>query len=192
MHAQDIKMLTVLEPCDGEYRVRVLLQLCGQGVTSFLIGDIRVPAAASYLQFRWVLLLLFLIYSSQPPLSLFHIALISSLLWWCPLVCIWSGGTVQEHPCCMRAKRWRECGVCERERQRFAVCRVEPQLDIWGRLTYSQWHRHVINRINLSPNALMIAVLIYVNQLSLLTHYHQFAPDIHNRPLLALTNIYFC
>lgn len=60
-------MLTVLEPCDGEYRVRVLLQLCGQGVTSFLIGDIRVPAAASYLQFRS--LLLFLIYSSQPPLS---------------------------------------------------------------------------------------------------------------------------
>lgn len=45
-------MLTVLEPCDGEYRVRVLLQLCGQGVTSFLIGDIRVPVAAFYLQFR--------------------------------------------------------------------------------------------------------------------------------------------
>lgn len=45
MHAQDIKMLTVLEPCDGEYRVRVLLQLCGQRVTSLLIGDIRVPAA---------------------------------------------------------------------------------------------------------------------------------------------------
>lgn len=125
-------------------------------------------------------------------LSLSRIALISSLLWWCPLVCIWSGGTVQEHPCCMRVKRWRECRVCERKRQRFAVCRVEPQLDIWGRLTYSLWHRHVINRINLSPNALMIAVLIYVNQFSLLTHYHQFAPDIHNRPLLALTNIYFC
>lgn len=128
MHAQDIKMLTVLEPCDGEYRVRVLLQLCGQGVTSFLIGDIRVPAAAFYLQFR-SLLFFGQIYSSQPPLScsLSCVALISSLLWWCPFVCIWSGGTVQEHPFCMRVKRWRECGVCERERQRFAVCRVEPQ-----------------------------------------------------------------
>lgn len=60
MHAQDIKMLTVLEPCDDEYRVRVLLQLCGQRVTSLLIGDIRVPAAVSYLRFRS----LFLIYSS--------------------------------------------------------------------------------------------------------------------------------
>lgn len=78
MHAQDIKMLTVLEPCDGEYRVRVLLQLCGQGVTSFLIGDIRVPAAASYLQFRSLLLFLFFfnLFISATSLSLF-LALLS-------------------------------------------------------------------------------------------------------------------
>lgn len=38
----------------------------------------------------------------------------------------------------------------------------------------------------------MIAVLIYVKRLSLLTHYHQFARDVRNRPLVALTNIYFC
>jgi len=76
MHAQDIKMLTVLEPCDGEYRVRVLLQLCGQGVTSFLIGDIRVPAAAFYLQFRSLLFLFFLcIHLSHLSLALFLVLL---------------------------------------------------------------------------------------------------------------------
>lgn len=36
-------------------------------------------------------------------------------------------------------------------------------------------HQHVINRINLGPNFLMIAVLMYVNKCSLLTHYRQFA-----------------
>lgn len=62
-------MLTVLEPCDSEYRVRALLLRPRQGVTSLLIGDIRVPAAASYPQFRS--LLFFLIYSlSLLPLSL--------------------------------------------------------------------------------------------------------------------------
>lgn len=45
-------MLTVLEPCDTEYRVRALLLQPRQGVTSLLIGDIRVPAAASYPHFR--------------------------------------------------------------------------------------------------------------------------------------------
>lgn len=49
-------MLTVLEPCDSEYRVRALLLRPRQGVTSLLIGDIRVPAAASYPQFRSLLL----------------------------------------------------------------------------------------------------------------------------------------
>lgn len=40
---------------------------------------------------------------------------------------------------------------------------------------FSHEHQHVINRINLGPNFLMIAVLMYVNKCSLLTHYRQFA-----------------
>ena len=115
-------MLTVLEPCDSEYRVRALLLRPRQGVTSLLIGDIRVPAAASYPQFRS--LLFFLIYSLSllslslslptPPTSLvlplslsfspslslslsLGSALISSRQQ-APLVCISSGGAVQERP----------------------------------------------------------------------------------------------
>lgn len=68
-------MLTVREPCDSEYRVRALLLGPRQGVTSLLIGDIRVPAAASYPQFRSLLLLLLLLFNlftlsppSPPPL----------------------------------------------------------------------------------------------------------------------------
>lgn len=52
MHAQDIKMLTVLESCALEYGVRALLQSNRQEMSSALIEDIMVPAAFSYLQFR--------------------------------------------------------------------------------------------------------------------------------------------
>lgn len=62
--------------------------------------------------------------------------------------------------------------------------------DIWGRL-FSHELQCVINRINLGPNFLMIAVLMYVNECSLLTHYRQFAWDTHNQPLWQPTNIYF-
>lgn len=57
-----------------------------------------------------------------------------------------------------------------------------PHPDIWGRL-FSHEHQCVINRINLGPNFLMIAVLMYVNECSLLTHYRQFAWDTHNQTL---------
>lgn len=70
-------MLTVLELCDGEYRAGVFLQHGRQGVTSLLIGDIRVSAGVSYLQF-WSLLFYLFIYLSLF-LTLSHVILISSL-----------------------------------------------------------------------------------------------------------------
>lgn len=74
-------MLTVLEPCDTEYRVRALLLQPRQGVTSLLIGDIRVPAAASYPHFRSLSLFFFLIYSlSLLPLHILSPSLALSLL----------------------------------------------------------------------------------------------------------------
>ena len=69
----------MLEPCDTEYRVRALLLRPRQGVTSLLIGDIRVPAAASYPHFRS--LSFFLIYSlSLLPLHILSPSLALSLL----------------------------------------------------------------------------------------------------------------
>lgn len=61
-HAQDIKMLTVLESCALEYRVRALLERNAQQMSSTLIEDIRAPAACSY---RWCrgFFFFFLIYS---------------------------------------------------------------------------------------------------------------------------------
>lgn len=106
-------MLTVLEPCDSEYRVRALLLRPRQGVTSLLIGDIRVPAAASYPQFRSLLFFFLNLFTFPSPPFLFLLsfslslsrslslgsALISSRLHSPPpLVCISSGGTVQEQP----------------------------------------------------------------------------------------------
>lgn len=70
-------MLTVLELCDGEYRAGVFLQHGRQGVTSLLIGDIRVPADVSYLQFRSLFFYLFIYL--PPFLTLSHVILISSL-----------------------------------------------------------------------------------------------------------------
>lgn len=122
-------MLTVLEPCDTEYRVRALLLQPRQGVTSLLIGDIRVPAAASYPHFR-SLSLFFLIYSlSLLPLHILSPSLALSLLLGSslisslrrpPLFCISSGGPVQEQPRVSvrqrRAwKRGRESGRKKRE-----------------------------------------------------------------------------
>lgn len=73
-------MLTVLEPRDTEYRVRALLLQPRQGVTSLLIGDTRVPAAASYPHFR-SLSSFFLIYSlSLLPLHILSPSLALSLL----------------------------------------------------------------------------------------------------------------
>lgn len=48
MHAQDIKMLTVLESCALEYRVRALLERNTLQMSSTLIEDIGLPAACSY------------------------------------------------------------------------------------------------------------------------------------------------
>lgn len=73
-------MLTVREPCDSEYRVRALLLGPRQGVTSLLIGDIRVPAAASYPQFRSLLLLLFNLFTLSSPSPLLLILSCSSSL----------------------------------------------------------------------------------------------------------------
>lgn len=53
-------MLTVLESCALEYRVRALLERNAQQMSSTLIEDIRVPAACSY---RWCREFFFLIYS---------------------------------------------------------------------------------------------------------------------------------
>lgn len=94
--------------------------------------------------------------------------------------------------------KWRHCaGAAPRYRQAErngeggaragAIARswcfiTAPHLDIWGRL-FSHEHQCVINRINLGPNFLMIAVLMYVNECSLLTHYRQFAWDTHNQTL---------
>lgn len=52
-------MLTVLESCALEYRVRALLERNAQQMSSTLIEDIRVPAACSYQWCRGF----FLIYS---------------------------------------------------------------------------------------------------------------------------------
>lgn len=52
MHAQDIKMLTVLESCALEYRVRALLERNTLQMSSTLIEDIGLPAACSYQWFR--------------------------------------------------------------------------------------------------------------------------------------------
>lgn len=65
MHAQDIKMLTVLESCALEYRVRALLERNAPQMSFSLIGDIRRPAACSY---RWLRSSSFLIYSFSLPL----------------------------------------------------------------------------------------------------------------------------
>lgn len=54
-------MLTVLESCALEYRVRALLERNAQQMSSTLIEDIRVPAACSYQWYRGVFF--FLIYS---------------------------------------------------------------------------------------------------------------------------------
>lgn len=187
-------MLTVLEPCDSEYRVRALLLRPRQGVTSLLIGDIRVPAAASYPQFRS--LLFFLIYSlSLLPLSLWFSlspsqslslslprslslgsALISSQQQ-APLVCISSGGAVQERPRVTVRQGGREARERERERETSHAVDASSRRRIptSGAVFFSHEHQCVINRINLGPNFLMIAVLMYVNERSLLTHYRQFA-----------------
>lgn len=47
-HAQDIKMLTVLEPCALEYGARALLARSARQMSSTLIEDIGVSAACSY------------------------------------------------------------------------------------------------------------------------------------------------
>lgn len=60
MHAQDIKMLTVLESCALEYRVRALLERNTLQMSSTLIEDIGLPAACSY---QWFSGVFFLIYS---------------------------------------------------------------------------------------------------------------------------------
>lgn len=177
-------------------------------MTSLLIGDIRVPAAASYPQFRS---LFFLIYSLfLLPLSFLlslslslGSALISRRL-----------QTPPPHPPSFafqvpplhrssptflsgrETERDREGGRRRRRRDGGAGATVDassraPHPDIWGRL-FSHEHQCVINRINLGPNFLMIAVLMYVNECSLLTHYRQFARDTHNQTPEQPTNIYFC
>lgn len=189
-------MLTVLEPCDSEYRVRALLLRPRQGVTSLLIGDIRVPAAASYPQFRSLLFFFFkFIHFPFSPFSFPSLFLSLSLApyrW--DLLSLAVGYT----PPPRLHFKWRHCaGAAPRYRQAErngeggaragAIARswcfiTAPHLDIWGRL-FSHEHQCVINRINLGPNFLMIAVLMYVNECSLLTHYRQFAWDTHNQTL---------
>lgn len=92
-------------------------------------------------------------------------------------------------PCVGAAPHFRQAGE-ERERDRGraedGVCSwcfiTAPHPDIWGRLFFfPHEHQRVINRINLRPNFLMITVLMYVNECSLLTHYRQFAWDTHNQ-----------
>lgn len=189
-------MLTVLEPCDSEYRVRALLLRPRQGVTSLLIGDIRVPAAASYPQFR-SLLFFFKIYSLSLLPLFFSFSLSLSLSRSLSLGSALISSRLHSPPPRLHFK-WRHCaGAAPRYRQAErngeggaragAIARswcfiTAPHLDIWGRL-FSHEHQCVINRINLGPNFLMIAVLMYVNECSLLTHYRQFAWDTHNQTL---------
>lgn len=110
-------------------------------------------------------------------------ALISSRLHSPPLVCISSGGTVQEQPhVTVRQREMGRGGARAGAIARSWCFITAPHLDIWGRL-FSHEHQCVINRINLGPNFLMIAVLMYVNECSLLTHYRQFAWDTHNQTL---------
>lgn len=59
-HAQDIKMLTVLELCALEYGARALLARSARQMSSTLIEDIGVSAACSY---QWCRVGFFLIYS---------------------------------------------------------------------------------------------------------------------------------
>lgn len=182
-------MLTVLEPCDTEYRVRALLLQPRQGVTSLLIGDIRVPAAASYPHFRS--LSFFLIYSlSLLPLHILSLSLTLSLLLGFFLI-----SSLQRPPsfafqvvALCRSSPTFPSGNGEREGGKKRDGRREEQtsypVDAKSRHRiptsgpfsfFPHEHQHVINRINLGPNFLMIAVLMYVNKCSLLTHYRQFA-----------------
>lgn len=208
-------MLTVLEPCDTEYRVRALLLQPRQGVTSLLIGDIRVPAAASYPHFR-SLSLFFLIYSlSLLPLHILSPSLALSLLLGSSLISSLRRPPppllhFKWWPCAGAAPRFRQAKERVKERERewekkerdgrreektsYAVdAKSRLHIPTSGPLSFfSHEHQHVINRINLGPNFLMIAVLMYVNKCSLLTHYRQFAWDTHNQTLLHPTNIYFC
>lgn len=187
-------MLTVLEPCDSEYRVRALLLRPRQGVTSLLIGDIRVPAAASYPQFRssfsffliYSLFLLPLFFSPPLPLSFslapYHWDLLSLASSSPPqLVCISSAGAAQEQPHISvrkgrqkRDREGREGGGGGIHRAQLML-HHERRIPTSGAVFFSHEHQCVINRINLGPNFLMIAVLMYVNECSLLTHYRQFA-----------------
>lgn len=188
-------MLTVLEPCDSEYRVRALLLWPRQGVTSLLIGDIRVPAAASYPQFRSLSFFNIFTFLSPPPSH----SLSSSL---CPSCSLSQGSALissqQQTPLfafqvaalCRSSPTFPSSRGRERDRGRGedGVCSwcfiTAPHPDIWGHLFFSPHeHQRVINRINLRPNFLMITVLMYVNECSLLTHYRQFAWDTHNQTL---------
>lgn len=196
-------MLTVLEPCDTEYRVRALLLQPRQGVTSLLIGDIRVPAAASYPHFRS---LSFLIYSlSLLPLHILSLSLALSLLLGSLISCLQRPPSFafQVVALCRisptfpsgNAERGREKREMGGERsKRLMQLKLNHGTTSWhlGPSLFSHEHQHVINRINLGPNFLMIAVLMYVNKCSLLTHYRQFAWDTHNQAPLHPTNIYFC
>ena len=91
--------------------------------------------------------------------------------------------------CAGAAPRYRQAGrereAREREREREGEGGREPshavdassrrRIPTSGAVFFSHEHQCVINRINLGPNFLMIAVLMYVNERSLLTHYRQFA-----------------
>lgn len=102
-----------------------------------------------------------------------------------PLVCISSGGAVQERPRVTVRQGGREARERERERETSHAVDASSRRRIptSGAVFFSHEHQCVINRINLGPNFLMIAVLMYVNERSLLTHYRQFAWDTHNQTL---------
>lgn len=177
-------MLTVLEPCDSEYRVRALLLWPRQGVTSLLIGDIRVPAAASYPCFRSFSFFFFfnLFTFCSPPffpfssLSLLSSSLGSALIsrrLWPPSFAFQVAALCGRSPPSRRHEK-RERGG---SRSRCATVDASSPRSIptSGAAFFSHELQCVINRINLGPNFLMIAVLMYVNECSLLTHYRQFA-----------------
>lgn len=142
-------MLTVLESCALEYRVRALLERSAQQMSSTLIEDIGVPAACSY---QWCRVGFFLIYS-------FSLLLESALI--IRLSCHSFAFQVLRLGAGVAAM----CLALEEHFKGYSIKQERSStVNLTSGLSYSQMLCGVISRINLSFNFIMILILIYVNE----------------------------
>ena len=140
-------MLTVLESCALEYRVRALLERNAQQMSSTLIEDIRVPAACSYQWCRGFFFFfnLFIFFTAR---ICSHYQTILSL------ICISSAGTGGQ-----------QLSALEEHFKGYSIKQQHSStVNLTSGLSYSQMLFGVISRINLSFNFIMILILIYVNE----------------------------